>query len=176
MTLERDARYLVLHHFAGEEAKSPEESVYTRALEMSITDRDTLSVDERASEYNLAINREAMLTPLCAIEQAMAFNATMAGFLEASSGIAKITGEEGLKAWASPFYEWSDENWASLEKEHCGLLSTIIAFLESFAYGAALAQLTPAGGVTLGVYDDTMQLINGWINEEMVILEDYLKE
>lgn len=174
--LERDARYLAIQHMTGEEAILPEENAYTRALEMSIADRETLEEDETTSEYDLEVNREIVEVPLCDVERAMAFYETTDAFVEASSGIAGISDRDSLREWAAEFYTWSDESWAPLLEEPCGQMKSFIAFLESFAYGAALAQLTGTGEITLKVFDETMELLGGWMVEEIAWLQDYLDE
>ncbi|MCY4071529.1 MAG: hypothetical protein OXG60_09520 [Chloroflexi bacterium] len=172
VALERHAQYIAIQHMIGEEAILPEENAYTRARDMSTIDRESLAADKTISEEELAINLVVSEVPLCTVERAMAFYATFDEFYVESIDLGLVTDEASLGDWATQFYAWSEENWAPLQEEPCGQMKSFIDFLESFAYGTALAQLTIAGQQTLNAFDDTMEILYDWIGEEMDWLEE----
>ncbi|MCY4020214.1 MAG: hypothetical protein OXG39_12480 [Chloroflexi bacterium] len=172
VALERHAYYIAIQHMIAEEAILPEESAYTRALHMSTIDRESLAADKPLSEKELAINLAVSEVPLCTVEQAMAFYATIDEFYVESIDLELVTDEESLGDWATQFYAWLEENWVPLQEEPCGQMKSFSDFLESFTYGTALAQLTIAGQQTLNAFDDTMEILYDWIGEEMDWLEE----
>ncbi|MCY4062918.1 MAG: hypothetical protein OXG53_11170 [Chloroflexi bacterium] len=174
--LEHQARYIAIQHMSGEEAELPEENAYSLALAMSTADRELLDRDETASDYDLEINRAIVEVPYCTVEEAIVFYSSFGGFLEASGAMTAVSDQDSLKDWATQYFEWSGENWAPLLEEPCGQLPSLIAFLESFAFGAALAQLTAAGEVSIETFNENMNILDGWIAEEVVWLEEYLDE
>ena len=171
VALERHAHYIAIQHMIAEEPTLPEENAYTRALHVSTIDLESLAADKPVSEKELAINLAVSEVPLCTVEQAMAFYATIDEFYVESSDLGLVTDAESLAGWATQFSAWSNENWAPLQDEPCGQVKSFIDFLESFSYGTALAQLTISGHQTLRAFDDTMEILYDWIGEEMDWLE-----
>lgn len=173
VALERQARYLALHHMIGEDAMLPEENAYTRAIDMAAVDRELMDGDQLVAKDELAINLAVSEVPLCTVEQALAFYATIHEFFVQSIDVGTIADEEHLKEWATAFYTWTEENWAPLLEEPCGQMQSFVDFLDSFAAGTALAQLGIAGDLTLGAFEQTRDLLLDWIAEEYAALEPY---
>jgi len=176
VALERNAYYLVIQHMIGEEAELPEQTAYTRALEMAAADRELLAADESIPDEELAINLAVTEVPLCTIGQAMAFYSTFDGFYVESGGLEGIKDSDSLGDWTKQIHAWSDENWTPLLEEHCGQMKSFIGFLETSAYGAALHNMVIGGQKTLEVFYDTMDILYDWIAEEMAALESYMDE
>ena len=172
----KQAYIIAIQQMTDEEVELPEQNAYSRALEMATVDRELLTGEKLVAEDELAINLADSEVPLCAVDQAMAFYATIDAFYVESIDLGSVVDEETLASWAAQFYAWSKENWGPLRDEPCGQMQSFINFLESFAFGTALSQLTSGGPQTLNVFDDIMELLYDLIAEEMAALEAYEDE
>lgn len=174
VALERQARYIAIQHMIGEDAELPEENAYTRAVDMATVDRELMTGDRPVAEDELAINLAVSELPLCTIEEAMAFYATIGDFFVQSIDVGMISDEDQLKEWANAFYTWTEENWTPLLEKPCGQMQSFIDFLDSFAAGTALAQLGIAGDLTLGAFEQIRDILLDLFAEEYAALETYV--
>lgn len=176
VALERHAYDLIIQHLIGEVVELPEQTAYTRSLELEAVDRELLSGDKPIAEDELAINLAVSEVPLCTVEQAIAFYSTFDGFYIESRGLEAIKDSDSLGNWAKRIHGWSDENWTPLLEERCGQMQSFIDFLKASAYGAALNSMVIGGQKTLEVFYDTTDILYDWVAQEMAALESYTDE